>query len=199
MDNPILLTIAVCEVGFWVLVLGGLCVRYLARMRRASTVVLALLPILDLVLVAAVAVDLHRGGEVEFAHRLAGIYLGWTLVFAHSTVAWLDVRFAHRFAGGPAPSTPPKTGPQAYRNEIRVFVKWLCAAAIALAITYVLAATVADSDQAAALKTVVQPLGVITFFWFVTGPLWVLGTKSPGRSKDTAVVSKDTAGERSRR
>ncbi|WP_052067173.1 MULTISPECIES: hypothetical protein [Nocardiaceae] len=199
MDNPILLTIAVCEVGFWVLVLGGLCLRYLARMRRASTVVLALLPVLDLVLVAAVAVDLHRGGEVEFAHRLAGIYLGWTLVFAHSTVAWLDVRFAHRFAGGPAPSTPPKTGPQAYRNEIRGFAKWLCAAAIALAITYVLAATVADSEQAAALKTVVQPLGVITFFWFVTGPLWVVGTKSHGRSKDTAVVSKDTAGERSRR
>ncbi|KMJ51177.1 hypothetical protein [Rhodococcoides fascians] len=192
MDNPILLTIAVCEVGFWVLVLGGLCLRYLARMRRASTVVLALLPVLDLVLVAAVAVDLHRGGEVEFAHRLAGIYLGWTLVFAHSTVAWLDVRFAHRFAGGPAPSTPPKTGPQAYRNEIRRFAKWLCAAAIALAITYVLAATVADSEQAAALKTVVQPLGVITFFWFVTGPLWVVGTKSHGRSKDTA-------GERSRR
>ena len=39
---------------------------------------------------------------------------------------------AHRFAGGPAPVKPPKTGPRAYRNEIRGFVKWLCAAAIAL-------------------------------------------------------------------
>ena len=195
MNNPILLTIAICEVGFWVLVIGGLCLRYVARMRRASTIVLALLPLLDLVLVAAVALDLHRGGEVEFAHRLAGIYLGWTVVFAHSTVAWLDVRFAHRFAGGPAPVKPPKTGPQAYRNEIRGFVKWLCAAAIALAITYGLAYTVADSEQAAALKTVIQPLGVITFFWFVTGPLWVLGSRNSGSNGSG---SKDTAGERSR-
>lgn len=195
MNNPILLTIAICEVGFWVLVIGGLCLRYLARMRRASTITLALLPVLDIVLIAAVALDLHRGGDVEFAHRLAGIYLGWTVVFAHSTVAWLDVRFAHRFAGGPAPVKPPKTGPQAYRNEIRGFVKWLCAAAIALVITYALAYTVADSEQAAALKTVIQPLGVITFFWFVTGPLWVLGSKTAGTKSSS---SKDVAGERSR-
>ena len=195
MNNPILLTIAICEVGFWVLVIGGLCLRYLARMRRASTITLALLPVLDIVLIAAVALDLHRGGDVEFAHRLAGIYLGWTVVFAHSTVAWLDVRFAHRFAGGPAPVKPPKTGPQAYRTEIRGFVKWLIAAAIALVITYALAHTVADSEQAAALKTVIQPLGIITFFWFVTGPLWVLGSKTAGTKSSS---SKDAAGERSR-
>ncbi|MDV8076757.1 hypothetical protein R4P47_09340 [Rhodococcus sp. IEGM 1370] len=190
MDNPILLTIAICEIGFWALVIGGLCLRYLALMRRASTITLALLPALDLVLIGAVALDLHRGGDVEFAHRLAGIYLGWTVVFAHSTVAWLDVRFAHRFAGGPAPVKAPKTGPQAYRNEIRGFVKWLVAATIALVITYGLAYTVADSEQAAALKTVIQPLGVITFFWFVTGPLWVAGKHNSS--------SKDAAGERSR-
>ncbi|OZE43733.1 hypothetical protein CH256_01950 [Rhodococcus sp. 05-2254-6] len=190
MDNPILLTIAICEIGFWALVIGGLCLRYLARMRRASTITLALLPALDLVLIGAVALDLHRGGDVEFAHRLAGIYLGWTVVFAHSTLAWLDVRFAHRFAGGPAPVKAPKTGPQAYRNEIRGFVKWLVAATIALVITYGLAYTVADSEQAAALKTVIQPLGVITFFWFVTGPLWVAGKHNSS--------SKDAAGERSR-
>ena len=72
MNNPILLTIAICEVGFWVLVIGGLCLRYVARMRRASTIVLALLPVLDLVLVAAVALDLHylvtasgNGGVLE--------------------------------------------------------------------------------------------------------------------------------------
>ncbi|MDI6629411.1 hypothetical protein [Rhodococcus cercidiphylli] len=190
MDNPILLTIAICEIGFWVLVIGGLCLRYLARMRRASTITLALLPVLDLVLIGAVALDLHRGGDVEFAHRLAGIYLGWTVVFSHSTVAWLDVRFAHQFAGGPAPVKAPKTGPQAYRKEIRGFVKWLVAATIALVITYGLAYTVADSEQAAALKTVIQPLGVITFFWFVTGPLWVAGKHNSS--------SKDAAGERSR-
>ncbi|SNT43132.1 hypothetical protein SAMN05421642_11920 [Rhodococcoides kyotonense] len=176
--NPVLITIAVCEVGFWVIVLGGLALRYLARLRRTSTFVLALLPVLDIVLIVAVALDLHRGGEVGFAHRLAGIYLGWTIMFAHSTVTWLDVRFAHRFAGGPAPIKPPKQGPAAYSREIRSFVKWLGAAAIALVITFGLAATVADDEQAAALKDVVQPIGIITAIWFVTAPLWVRGRRN---------------------
>jgi hypothetical protein len=172
LNNPILLTIAACEVGFWVLTLGGLAVRYLLRRRTASTVMIALLPVLDLVLIVAVALDLHRGGDVGFAHRLAGIYLGWTVMFAHSTVRWLDVRFAHRFAGGPPPEKPPKKGPAAYEREKALFLKWLGAAAIALAVTYGLAFTVADAEQAAALKAGVSAIGVITVIWFVSGPLW---------------------------
>ncbi|MBF6202149.1 hypothetical protein IU477_30245, partial [Nocardia cyriacigeorgica] len=62
--NPVLLTIAACEIGFWVLVVGGLLLRYLAGLRRAGMVTLALVPVLDVVLVIAVAIDLHRGGEV---------------------------------------------------------------------------------------------------------------------------------------
>ncbi|MGU3437428.1 hypothetical protein ACNHUS_31000 [Actinomycetes bacterium M1A6_2h] len=176
LDNPILLTIAACEVGFWALALGGLAVRYLLGRRTVSTVMIALLPVLDVVLIAAVALDLHRGGEVGFAHRLAGIYLGWTVMFAHSTVRWLDVRFAHRFAGGPAPIKYPKKGPVAYQREKALFVKWLGAAVVALAVTYGLAFSVADAEQAAALKAGVSAIGVITVIWFVTGPLWARGS-----------------------
>lgn len=177
-DNPILVTIAICEVGFWVLVVGGLGTRYVLRRPSASVVMLALLPVLDLVLVVAVALDLHRGGEVGFAHRLAGIYLGWTVMFAHSTVAWLDVRFAHRFAGGPPPQKPPKKGPEAYRREMRMFVKWLGAAGIALVITLGLSVTVASPAQAEGLLAGVPTLGLITVGWFVFGPLWVRGSRA---------------------
>ncbi|GGF90981.1 hypothetical protein GCM10007304_01160 [Rhodococcoides trifolii] len=178
LDNPILITIAVCEVGFWVLVLGGLGSRYVLRRRSLSVLMLTLLPVLDLILVVAVALDLHRGGEVGFAHRLAGIYLGWTVVFAHSTVAWLDVRFAHRFAGGPAPEKPPKKGPEAYRREMRLFLKWLGAAGIALAVTLGLSVTVASPAQSKALLEVIPNLGLITVGWFVFGPLWVRGSRA---------------------
>ena len=44
--NPVLLTIAACEIGFWVLVVGGLLLRYLAGLRRASLVTLALYKLL---------------------------------------------------------------------------------------------------------------------------------------------------------
>ncbi|MGB6179663.1 MAG: hypothetical protein WBF79_00305 [Rhodococcus sp. (in: high G+C Gram-positive bacteria)] len=175
MNNPILWTIAACEIGFWVVVLGGMTLRYLVRLRRTSTVVLSLLPVLDIVLIVAVALDLHRGGEVSFAHQLAGIYLGVTVMFAHSTVSWLDVRFAHRFAGGPPPERKKKDGPAAYRREVRAFGTWLGAAAIALVITFGLAFTVADEQQATELHNVVQPIGIMTVGWFVFGPLWVKG------------------------
>ncbi|MFC4372794.1 hypothetical protein ACFO5K_01670 [Nocardia halotolerans] len=177
LTNPVLLTIVACEVGFWVLVIGGLGLRYPVRSRRASTVTLALVPVLDVVLVVAVAIDLHRGGEVGFAHRVAGIYLGCTVMFGHRVIQWLDQRFAHRFAGGPAPVPVPKAGPERARREWADFSRWLGAAAIAAVLTVVLSYTVADAGQREQLMGVFGSLGVITVIWFLTGPVWVTGTR----------------------
>ncbi|MGW5437228.1 hypothetical protein [Nocardia asteroides] len=175
--NPVLLTIAACEIGFWVLVVGGLLLRYLAGLRRAGMVTLALVPVLDVVLVVALAIDLHRGGEVGFAHRLAGIYLGCTVMFGHRMIQWLDERFAYRFAGGPAPVRVPKEGPERVRKEWADFGRWLGAAAIAGALTLALAYTVADAEQREQLTGVFGTLGVITVIWLLTGPFWVTGSR----------------------
>ncbi|NMM92615.1 hypothetical protein B2J88_51795 [Rhodococcus sp. SRB_17] len=175
--------IVACEIGFWALVIGGLAVRYLLRLRRTSSVVLSMLPVLDLLLLAVVAIDIYRGGEVGSAHRLVGIYLGWTVMFAHSTVKALDVRFAHKFAGGPPPVKRPKTGPEAFAYEMRAWLKWLCAAAIALAVAYGLAATVADPEQGNELRATLTPVGAITIGWLLFGPLWVKSrSEGPGKS-----------------
>ncbi|QBJ97237.1 hypothetical protein ERC79_15765 [Rhodococcus sp. ABRD24] len=179
-SSPILTMIIACEIGFWVLVLGGLTVRYLLRLRRTSTVLLSLLPILDVVLLIVVAIDIHNGGEVGSAHRLVGIYLGWTVMFAHSTVQALDIRFAHKFAGGPPPVKRPKSGPEAFAYEMRAWLKWLCAAGIALAVTFGLAGTVADPEQAAQLRQTVMPVGIITVGWLLFGPLWVNSRNDSG-------------------
>ncbi|MFD3701858.1 hypothetical protein ACFWUP_01800 [Nocardia sp. NPDC058658] len=175
--NPVLLTIAACEVGFWVLVIGGLLLRYVIRLPRASTVTLALVPVLDVVLVVAVAIDLHRGGEVTFAHRVAGIYLGCTVMFGGRMIRWADERFAHRFAAGPAPVKVPKHGPERTRKEWADFARWLGAAAIAGALTLVLSYTVADATQREQLMGVFGSLGVITVIWLLTGPVWVTGSR----------------------
>ncbi|MEV0431998.1 hypothetical protein [Nocardia sp. NPDC050413] len=177
LTNPVLLTIAGCEIGFWVLVVGGLALRYLLRLRRASTVTLALVPALDVVLVVAVAIDLHRGGEVTFAHRIAGIYLGCTVMFGPRMIRWLDERFAHRFAGGPAPVRVPKYGPERTRKEWADFARWLGAAAIAGALTLALSYTVADAEQREQLMGIFGSLGVITVIWLLTGPVWVAGSR----------------------
>lgn len=99
----ILAVIVGCEVAFWIAVATGLALRYLTRQRRASTVVLALIPLVDIVLLAAVAWNLRAGGTATAAHSLATFYLGFTVTYGHRMITWADVRFAHRYAGGPAP------------------------------------------------------------------------------------------------
>lgn len=178
-DNPVLVTIAACEVGFWVLIAAGLSLRYVVRAQRASTIVLACVPVLDLVLLAAVALDLNRGSSVGFAHRMAPIYLGVTIAFGHRMIAWADVRFAHRFAGGPAPTKIPKTGQVRMRHEWADFGRWLIAAAIAASITALLGFTVANVEQRSDLFSVFSTLGVISAIWLLTGPVWFIGRTAP--------------------
>jgi hypothetical protein len=174
MDSPVLAVIVGCEVGFWVVVFTALAVRYLLHRRWASTAVLALLPVLDVVLLIAVGLDLQRGSEVETVHRLAGIYLGVTVAFGHYLVSWTDVRFAHWFAEGPPPPAREKKGPSAFRYEVAMFGRWICAAAVSILAVMLLSATVADSDQANALYGTLPTLGTITVVWFLTGPAWSL-------------------------
>ncbi|EGD56844.1 hypothetical protein [Gordonia neofelifaecis] len=185
MIDPVLLTIAGCEIGFWLLVVGGLVLRYLARAERASTWVLAAVPILDLVLLVAVAIDLSRGSEVGFAHRVAPIYLGTTVVFGPRLIRWADVRFAHRFAGGPAPVKVPKRGPERMRHEWADFARWVAAAGIAAAVLALLGFTVADPTQRDDLFGGFQTLGVITAIWLLTGPVWYAGS---GRREATTAT-----------
>ena len=179
MESPVLAVIVGCEVGFWVVVFGALAVRYLLRRRRASLVVLALLPLLDVVLLGVVAWDLHQGSAVETVHRLAGIYLGVTVAFAHHLIRWADARFAHWYGDGPAPARE-LNGPNGFRHEVEMFGRWIWAAAVSIAAVSLLAFTVADGDQARALYGVFPTLGVITVVWLLVGPLWSLADARAG-------------------
>ncbi|UYP18613.1 hypothetical protein OED52_18510 [Rhodococcus sp. Z13] len=164
-----------CEIAFWVVLAAGLACRYLLRLQKAGGVLLALIPLIDLVLLAAVAVDLHRGAEVGWVHRVAGIYLGVSIAFGPSVVRWADRRFAYHFAGGEKPAPAPKEGPEAFRRECVDFGRWLLAAGISAAAVLGLGVTVANSEQASALYGIFPTLGVITVIWLLTGPVWVLG------------------------
>lgn len=109
--------IVACEVLFWVFVLGGLATRYLLRRPRLGATLLVAAPLADLVLLAAVVLDLRAGGTASTAHALAGVYIGVSVGFGHSMVRWADERFAHRFAGAPAPQPGARTGRAHARRE----------------------------------------------------------------------------------
>jgi len=167
--------IVACEVGLWVLLGLGMVLRYMARLRRTSTVVLAGIPLLDLLLVIATAIDLHSGAEVGFVHVLAGFYLGSSLAFGPALVRWADVRFAHRFAGGPAPQKAPKHGQERVAHLMREWYRVLGTVAIASAVLAVLILFFAAPEDQAGLWWWIGRAWVVVGLWFVFGPLWQRG------------------------
>ena len=131
-ENPMAAVIAAGEIGFWVFIVAGLAVRYALHARRASVVLLAMVPVVDVVVLVATVIDLAGGAKANFTHGLAAVYLGFSVVFGPSMVRWADARFAHRFAGGPPP--PPKRyGREKLRHEWREFGKCVLACGLAAA------------------------------------------------------------------
>ncbi|MFI6943364.1 hypothetical protein ACIBI4_29205 [Streptomyces sp. NPDC050418] len=125
--------IIICEVGFWVLLAAGLALRYWAKKPRASIAVLLCEPLLEVVLFVVTAMDLRNGAEPDWKHGLAAVYIGYSIALGHYTIKWVDVRVAHRFAGGPAPVTP-KYGMARAVHEWKLAARWILAAAIAMAL-----------------------------------------------------------------
>lgn len=128
----IIAVIVACEIGFWALLGAGLVLRYPARKPRAGAVVLASVPVVDLVLLVATVIDLRSGTTADVKHGLAAAYIGFSIAYGHSMVRWADARFAHRFAGGPRPQGPPKYGMARAVHEWRILGRTALAAAVAI-------------------------------------------------------------------
>ncbi|MFI0479917.1 hypothetical protein [Actinomadura sp. 9N215] len=173
--------IGACEVGFWVVLAAGLVARYPLRLRRTGAALLICVPLVDVVLLAATAIDLRGGGTAGFAHGLAAAYIGYSVAFGHSMVRWADERFAHRFAGGPPPRRKPKYGGARVRYEWREFGKAVAATAVGCGILLALIAWVGDAGRTEALNGWLARLGMVLAVWSlwpITHTLW------PAKPKD---------------
>lgn len=166
--------ILACEIGFWVLLLSGLAARYLLRWRRVSTALLLSVPLLDLLLLALIAWDLlANGATADFMHGLGGLYLGFTVAFGHQIISRVDARFAHRFAGGPAPVKPPKSGIAQVRYEWGQWVKMLLCAAITTAVLGGIVLLVGDPARTGQLIGWIGRVWLVTAIWLVGWPVWL--------------------------
>ncbi|MEV0135358.1 hypothetical protein AB0H83_43770 [Dactylosporangium sp. NPDC050688] len=173
-----------CEIAFWVVLAAGLLLRYPLRRPRAGAVVLAAVPVVDLVLLVACAVDLAGGATAGARHALAALYLGFSLAFGPSMVRWADVRFAHRFAGGPKPQKPADKR----AHEWRLFRL----AALAWAITCALLGAgiwwIGDPARTLALEAGAGQVTLVLVIWFITGPL--LTSNRNGRKQSTSKTKR---------
>lgn len=172
--NLVLIGILICEIGFWVLLFGGLATRYLLRRTRLSTVLLLGVPVLDLLLLALLVWEMLVNEAVAtFIHGLGAVYLGFTVAFGRSIITRVDAWFAHRFADGPAPVKIPKHGRARVRHEWREWGKLLVCAAITSVILGAIILIVADPARTAELYSWFPTIGLVTGVWLLGWPVWV--------------------------
>ncbi|MER5335503.1 hypothetical protein [Micromonospora sp. NPDC002717] len=164
--------IVACEIGFWVVLAAGLVARYPLRRPRLGAALLVCVPLVDLVLLAASALDLRRGATADVTHGLAAAYLGFSVAFGHSMVRWADQRFAYRFAGGPPPVKPPRHGWARTRHEWREWGKGLLGWAIACALLGAAIVWVDDAERTRELTNWIGRLSLAIVIWLVAFPVW---------------------------
>jgi hypothetical protein len=167
--------IVACEIGFWVVLGAGLAARYLLGRRQLGGVLLALVPFIDLVLLVATVIDLSNGATAGFQHGLAAAYIGVSVAFGPSMVRWADQRFAHRFAGGPAPWRPPQGGRARARYEWREFGKALVAWTVSCGLLAAAIAVVGDADRTEELLGWIVRLTLVLGIWSlwpITHTIW---------------------------
>ncbi|MCM3749572.1 hypothetical protein M3223_19660 [Paenibacillus pasadenensis] len=156
-----------CEIAFWALVVAGLSFRYILRMPRTGAALLIATPIVDLILLAAVLVDLQQGGTAGLTHSLGAIYIGVSIAWGHSFIAWADVRFRHRFAAGPAPVKPAKYGRKHAARERRGWLSHLLAFAIGAGILYGMILYIGDVKRTEAFMGTIRIWSLVLAIDFV--------------------------------
>jgi hypothetical protein len=147
--------------------LAGLAVRYLAGARRASTVLLGCVPLVDVLLLAVSIIDLRRGGAATPGHGLAAIYIGVSVMFGPQMIRWADQRFAHRFAGGPRPVGPPASGRAHAARERRQWLRHMLAYILAGGILGLFTLLIGDPNRTAPLWFPMAPWGIVLVIDFV--------------------------------
>src|SRR5918992_1537251 len=178
----LLAIIVAAEIGFWLLLAAGLVARYPLGRRRLGAILLASVPLVDLVLLVATVIDLDNGATADFAHGLAAAYIGFSIAFGHSIIRWADQRVAHRFAGGPPPWKPPKWGWARARYEWREWCKGLLGWAVACAMLGGGILVIDDPERSRELVSWIVRLSVALAIWLIGWPVWA--TVFPSRKPD---------------
>jgi hypothetical protein len=172
----ILAIIIACEIGFWVFLLSGLALRYLARQPRWGLGLIAMAPLVDLVLLGATVVDLRSGGHATSAHALSAFYIGFSVAYGHRLITWADRKFARRYGPDERPGPPPKLyGRQYTAYSWRTTLLTWIAAAVASALLAGMIWLVGDPEKTKALSQsfhVVRIVVVVDLIITISYTIW---------------------------
>ena len=87
--------IVACEVGFWIVIALGLFTRYVLKKDKLGVFFLALTPVIDFILFMITGLDLYKGATATTAHAIAAVYIGVSIGYGKSMIAWADERFRY--------------------------------------------------------------------------------------------------------
>jgi hypothetical protein len=178
----LIVLIIAAEITFWLMLLSGLAARYLLRRQRLGMALLAATPVVDLALLAATTMDLRQGGEAALPHALAAVYIGVSAAWGKQMVSWADTRFAHRFAGGPPPEQPPRTGRLHAARQRREWLRHLVAWAMGTSLLGIGVLLVGDLDRTSALLNVAAFWSLVLAIDFVISFGYTLRPRMPERA-----------------
>lgn len=163
----ILTAIIACEVGFWIFLFSGMAARYLFKRKKLGTILLILTPAVDVVLLILTVADLRRGAEASIYHGLAAVYIGVSVAFGHRMVQWADELFSYRFAGGPAPAKPPRTGKEHARYERQGWYRHLLAWLIGSLLLLGMVMLINDNGKTLVMMQLILRWGAILLIDFI--------------------------------
>ena len=161
-----------CEIGFWVLLLLGLAVRYFLKLPTLSKFILLCVPLLDLLLLCATAIDLHKGATAEFAHGLAAVYLGFTFVYGGDVIKWLDQYAANKVTGNSHVTDSPVYGWSYTKYEWRQWLKGVGAGTVSAIFLFAAITYVDQPEKTAQLYNWFHYIFWVFFIWLVCWPVW---------------------------
>ena len=177
--------IVACEIAFWVLLLLGLAVRYLARRPRLGAAVLVCVPLVDLLLLIVTVLYLRAGGTPDVTTGLAAAYIGVSVAFGPGIIARMDARFAHRYGGGPPVPKPPRYGAERAQYEWAELRKAALAFVIASLLLLGGIALVGGFDRGQPLLSWIYKLALVLVIWFavaISYRLWPTAPKETAQS-----------------
>lgn len=153
--NLIAWTIIACEIGFWVVIIAGLTTRYVLHKQRLGLFFLALTPVIDLVLLTVTAIDLYHGATATFAHSLAAVYLGVSIVFGKSMIRWADDKFKY-YIKKEGKKPVRKTGYAYARHSMKGSLQHVVAYAIGTALLAAMIYIVNDTSKTEELMAMLK-------------------------------------------
>ncbi|MBK3494254.1 hypothetical protein JFL43_05160 [Viridibacillus sp. YIM B01967] len=123
------------EIAFWILIVVGLVLRYILKLKRLSIFVLAASPVIDLVLILLTVLDLKNGEIATFVHGLSAIYIGVSIAYGKQMIEWADQQF--KWLVLKVDERPKKAyGKEKSKRETIGFVRHLFAYAIGSAVLW---------------------------------------------------------------